>query len=143
MHDYDNVGKGGPEMGFEYVARAALVVIGVIHLLPGTVAFAPRRAAAMYGTRAGSRDLELLLRHRALLLAMIGAGTIAAAFLASIQVAAMIAVGISMTSFLALAMSIGRRELSAATTRVFRIDVFALALLAVAVLVLALTEWAG
>lgn len=113
-------------MRFEYVAQAALVLIGVIHIVPGIVACAPGRAGAVYGTGLGNRDQELLLRHRALLLALVGIGLVVGAFAAPIRVAAIIAAAISMTSFLALALTVGFRELNGKTKRVAWIDLVAL-----------------
>ncbi|MEV6557208.1 hypothetical protein AB0M22_15930 [Nocardia sp. NPDC051756] len=121
-------------MRFDYVAQAALVLIGVIHIVPGIVACAPGRAVAVYGTELGNRDQELLLRHRALLLALVGIGLIAGAFIAPVRVAAIIAAAISMTSFLALALTIGFGELNGKTKRVAWVDVVALIALAASAL---------
>lgn len=121
-------------MRFDYLAQAVLVLIGVIHVVPGIVACAPRRAAAVYGTELGNRDQELLLRHRALLLALVGTGLIVGAFVAPIRVAAFTAAAISMSSFLALAITVGFRELNEKTRRVAWVDAVALAALAVAVM---------
>ncbi|MFI6997010.1 hypothetical protein [Nocardia sp. NPDC050175] len=122
-------------MRFEYLAQAALVLIGVIHIVPGIVACAPGRAVAVYGTELGNRDQELLLRHRALLLALVGAGVIVGAFFAPIRVAAMTAAAISLISYLALAGTVGFHELNGKTKRVAWVDVVALIALAVAALV--------
>ncbi|MFD6155733.1 hypothetical protein ACFWF7_05805 [Nocardia sp. NPDC060256] len=121
-------------MRFEYLAQATLVLIGVIHIVPGIVACAPGRAAAVYGTELGNRDQELLLRHRALLLALVGAGVIVGALFAPIRVAAMTAAAISLISFLALARTVGFRDLNDKTKRVAWVDVVALIALAVAAL---------
>ncbi|WP_433661023.1 hypothetical protein ACQPW1_01750 [Nocardia sp. CA-128927] len=121
-------------MRFEYLAQAVLVLIGVIHVVPGIVACTPRRAVAVYGTDLGNRDQELLLRHRALLLALVGAGVIVGAFVAPIRVAAIIAAAISMSSFVALALTVGFRELNEKAKRVAWVDVFALVGLAIAAL---------
>ncbi|MFE9583270.1 hypothetical protein ACFYO1_43335 [Nocardia sp. NPDC006044] len=117
-------------MRFEYVAQAVLVLIGVIHSVPGIVACAPGRAVAVYGTGLGNHDQELLLRHRALLLAAVGIGLVVGAFAAPIRVAAFVAAAISMTSFVALAFTVGFRELNGKAKRVAWVDVVALIALA-------------
>lgn len=118
-------------MRFEYVAQAALVLVGVIHIVPGVVACAPGRAIAVYGTGLGNRDQELLLRHRALLLALVGIGLVVGAFAAPIRVAAIIAAAISMITFLALALTVGFCGLNGKTKRVAWVDVAALIALAI------------
>lgn len=119
----------------EVIGAVLLVVVGTVHVLPGVVAVAPARAATAYGADVPNRDLELLLRHRAVLLALVGIGLIVGAFVPSIRVA-MIATGILSTgSFLVLVATIGAGELNARTLRVARIDVGALAALVLTALV--------
>ncbi|MFF9481577.1 hypothetical protein [Streptomyces sp. NPDC014733] len=114
-------------------AAALLFLVGVVNLLPGVVAITPSRIGAAYGVAAdadGSPDLVLLLRHRAVLLALVGTGLLCAAFLSSLRVPAMAAGGVSMGTFLLFARV--TPALNGATMRVARIDLAALVRLAVA-----------
>ncbi|MBW0275225.1 hypothetical protein ATM97_08740 [Nocardia sp. MH4] len=117
----------------EVVGAVLLVVVGLVHVLPGVVAIAPGRAATAYGTDVPNRDLELLLRHRAVLLALVGIGLIVGAFVPSARPVTIAAGILSTGSFLVLTMAIGPRALDARTLRVARIDVGALAALVLAV----------
>ncbi|MEU3712071.1 hypothetical protein [Streptomyces catenulae] len=118
-------------MPTEPLTAALLFLVGVINLVPGAVAVAPSRIGAAYGIDVhADPDLVLLLRHRAVLLALVGTGLLGAAFLPSLRVPAMVAGGVSMGTFLLFART--TRALNGATKRVARIDLAALALLLVA-----------
>ncbi|WP_037733112.1 hypothetical protein [Streptomyces megasporus] len=120
-------------MWLDRAATALLLLVGAVNLLPGLVAFAPSRIATAYGVRVdgpGSADLTVLLRHRAVLLGLVGLALLCAAFVPSLRAVAVTAGAVSMGSFLLFAYS--TPGLGGATMRVARIDVAALALLAVA-----------
>lgn len=107
------------------------LAVAAVNLLPGGVAFAPERAVDLYGIAPLEGDaLLLLMRHRALLLAIVGVLLAVAAFVRSWRVPATVAGLLSMVTFIAMvAMSGG--EL-AKLQRVMWIDVGAVALLLVA-----------
>ncbi|MEU0484061.1 hypothetical protein ABZ260_33375 [Streptosporangium sp. NPDC006013] len=120
-------------MWLDRAATALLLLAGAVNLLPGFVAFAPSRITTAYGVSvdgAHSADLTVLLRHRAVLLGLVGLSLICAAFISSLRIPAVTAGAISMGSFLLLAYSTS--GLNSATMRVARIDVAAIVLLAVA-----------
>lgn len=120
-------------MWFDRVATALLLLVGAVNLLPGFVAFAPSRIATVYGVSVDgpdSADLTVLLRHRAVLLGLVGLSLICAVFIPSLRIPAVTAGVISMGSFLLLAYSTS--GLNSATMRVARIDVAAIVVLAVA-----------
>ncbi|MFD4429282.1 hypothetical protein [Nocardia sp. NPDC058497] len=119
----------------EIVGTVLLVGVGLVHVVPGVVALAPGRAAAVYGTAITNRDLELLLRHRAVLLALVGIGLIVGAFVPPVRAVTVAAGIISTSSFLVLAAVVGLGDLGAPTKRVARIDVGALAALVAAAVV--------
>lgn len=104
-----------------------LLLVGVVHLLPATVAFAPSRLPAAYGVTVDGPDLGLLLRHRAVLLGLVGAACVAAAFAPSLRGAVVIGALLSVTSFVVLA--VATPGTGSATGRVARIDVGAAVLL--------------
>jgi hypothetical protein len=87
------------------------------------------RVAWLYGITVGEPNLELLLRHRAVLFAWLGGFCVYAAFQPRYQGAALLAAAVSVLSFLLLAWSIG--GLNAALLRVVRVDLAAIALLVV------------
>ncbi|MGV9752611.1 hypothetical protein [Nocardia farcinica] len=113
------------------LTSALLLVVGAIHLAPGIVALSPRRARDLYGTAATDPDLALLLRHRAVLLALVGAGLMYAAFTPAVRPAMILAGFLSMLSFLAFAAR-DRGNLGPRTRRVARIDLAATVLLLLA-----------
>lgn len=120
-------------MWLDRVATALLLLVGAVNLLPGFIAFAPSRITTAYGVSVDgpdSADLTVLLRHRAVLLGLVGLSMIFAAFVPSLRIPAVTAAAISMGSFLLLAYSTS--GLNSATMRVARIDIVAIVLLAVA-----------
>jgi hypothetical protein len=122
----------------EHIGAALLVLVGLINLAPGLVAVAPGRVAAVYGTGAAStdRDLELLLRHRAVLLATVGTGLIVAAFAPTVRGHVISVAVVSMTTFVMLVLALGPAALNDRTKRVAMVDVLALLLLVPAIFVL-------
>lgn len=120
-------------MWTDRLITALFVVVGAVNLLPGFVALAPSQINTAYGVSiagSDSADLTVLLRHRAVLLGLVGIGLLCAAFLSSLRVPALSAGAISMGTFLLLAYSTS--GLNDATMRVARIDIAAFAALAVA-----------
>ncbi|MGY4985927.1 hypothetical protein [Streptomyces nigrescens] len=120
-------------MWLDRVTTALLLLVGLVNLLPGVVAFAPSKITTAYGVPAkgpGSADLTVLLRHRAVLLGLVGLALLCAAFVPSFHLPAVTAGAISMGSFLLLAYS--TPGLHSATMRVARIDIAAIVVLAVA-----------
>ncbi|MEV7089674.1 hypothetical protein AB0O07_27935 [Streptomyces sp. NPDC093085] len=117
------------------LVTALFLVVGAVNLLPGFVALAPSQIATAYGVSiagAHEADLTVLLRHRAVLLGLVGIGLLCAAFLTSLRVPALAAGAVSMGSFMLIAFT--APELNDATLRVARIDIGAFVLLLVAAL---------
>ncbi|MFD7089213.1 hypothetical protein ACFV94_15600 [Streptomyces sp. NPDC059896] len=120
-------------MWTDRLTSALFVVVGAVNLLPGVVALAPARITTAYGVSIDgphSADLTVLLRHRAVLLGLVGIALLCAAFIPSLRVPALVGGGISMGTFLLFAYS--TPGLNDATMRVARIDIAAIALLVVA-----------
>lgn len=90
-----------------YLVSAMLLVAGVIHLLPLSGALGSERLAALYGLPFSEPDLEILMRHRAVLFGLLGAFLVFAAFQHALQTAAYIGGFISVISFLCIAWSVG------------------------------------
>jgi hypothetical protein len=76
-------------------------VVGIIHLLPIAPVFAPDTLTRLYGVAPDDATQLLLLRHRALLLALVGALCVWAAWVPAIRPAALVAAGLNIAGFLA------------------------------------------
>jgi len=86
---------------------ALLVVTGVLHLLPLVGVLSSERVGGLYGISVQEPNLEILMRHRAVLFGLLGAFLILAGFDPSWQPAGLVAGFVSVTSFLVLARSVG------------------------------------
>lgn len=112
------------------VVVAILILVGIVNLLPAIGVLSPARLASLYGIAAPAGDLEILLRHRAVLFAIVGGLLIAAAFHAPLRWAAIVAGLVSMLSFVVIAWLVG--EPNTALRRVVLVDIVASAALAIA-----------
>lgn len=119
-------------MSASLIVSTLLVAIGAIHLIPAVGVFSPSRLRQLYGIAPDAPTLLLLLQHRALLFALLGAFLVLAAFRPSLQPLAFIAALVSMAGFLWMA---GHGPHDAAVVRVIRVDIVGLVLLAVAFVV--------
>ena len=113
----------------KYLVAAMLVVVGVIHLLPLSGVLGSERLASLYGLQFNEPNLEILMRHRAVLFGLLGAFMVFAAFKPAYQTAAFIGGFISVVSFFYLAWSVG--GYNAQVGRVFIVDVVAFVCLVV------------
>ena len=107
-----------------------LLIVGIIHLLPVTGVLGPERLSILYGISVSEPNLEVLMRHRAVLFALLGGYMVYAAFTPPAQVVAVIAGFISVASFLWLAQPV--QVINEQLMRVVVADYVALACLAVA-----------
>ncbi len=112
-----------------YIISIALIVVGIIHLLPLSGVLGADRLASLYGVAFEDPNAVILMRHRAVLLGLLGVYFVAAAFLPSLQISAFIAGFVSVVSFLLLAWSVGQYNGSIA--KVIAVDLVALAFLVV------------
>ncbi len=108
-----------------------LIAVGLLHLYPAVGVFGPGRLHALYEIGSSDPDTLLLLRHRAVLFALLGASMIAGGVYAPWRWPALTAGLISTLSFVVLAFPLS--DNSAAVTRVFWSDMAASAALIVAV----------
>ncbi len=56
----------------EKVITGLLVLVGIIHLLPVFGVLGVERLAALYGISLGEPNIEILMRHRAILFGLLG-----------------------------------------------------------------------
>ena len=115
------------------VVALILIAVGLLHLYPAVGVFGPGRLQALYDIGSSDADTLLLLRHRAVLFAMLGVAMIAGGVNARWRWPALIAGLVSTLSFVVLAFPLS--DNSAAVTRVFWSDVVASAALILAVLI--------
>ena len=112
-----------------YMVSAALVLVGIIHLLPLSGVLGGARLAALYGLPFDDPNLAILMRHRAVLFGLLGLFLVLAAFRPALQPLAFIAGFASVLSFLYLAWSVG--GYNSQVGRVFAADVVALVCLVI------------
>lgn len=117
----------------KFLVPSMLVVVGIIHLLPLSGVPGGERLAALYGLPVDEPNLQILMRHRAVLFGLLGAFLIAAAIKPAFRTAAFVGGFVSVVAFLALAGSVGNHN--AAIGRVVVADWVALACLTVGAVV--------
>ena len=119
----------------ENVITALMLVVAVIHLIPITGFFSAKRLTALYGVEVDNPDLEILMRHRAVLFGILGTFFAYAAFVPALQPIAFIAAAASLTTFFYLAAAVG--SYGPPLRKVVVADVIAVVCLAAAVLLYA------
>ncbi len=107
-----------------------LIVVGIIHLLPVSGVVSAARLTKLYGLAFDEPNLQILMRHRAVLFGLLGALMIAAAAMPTLRPAALVGGWVSVASFLWLAWSVG--DTNALIRRVVIADVIAAVCMAVA-----------
>lgn len=121
-----------PSMLAERFIQATLLVAAVIHLAPTTGLAGADALQRLYGLAPSDPATLLLLRHRAVLFALVALPLLAAIALRRWRLPALVAALISMASFIALAAGM---PLNAELSRVLRIDLVVAALVAIAIVV--------
>lgn len=112
-----------------YIVSGTLFIVAVIHLLPLSGVLSAERLTALYGISFSEPNLEIVMRHRAVLFGLLGVFLLYAAFQPQLQLLAFIAAFASIVSFLWLAWSVG--NYNAQIGRVFAADMVALVCLVV------------
>ncbi len=78
----------------------SFALVGIIHLLPVAPVVAPQTLTRLYGIAPDDASLLLLMRHRAVLLAIVGLLCLWAAWTPAIRPAALAAAGLNVAGFL-------------------------------------------
>ncbi|MCK7548946.1 phosphopantetheine adenylyltransferase [Marinobacter koreensis] len=91
----------------EKVVTGLLMLVGIIHLLPVSGVLGADRLAALYGISLCEPNIEILMRHRAILFGLLGLFLVYAAFQPSLQTLAIVAGLVSVVSFISIAWSVG------------------------------------
>jgi len=105
----------------------ALLLISLIHALPLLGVLGAARLSTLYGIAVTEPNLEILLRHRAVLFGMLAVFLAYAAFKPELHTLALTGGLLSVLGFMALTMMVGNPN--AALQTVFKVDVAALGLL--------------
>ena len=87
--------------------KASLIIAGVIHLLPIAGVLGAKTIEKMYGVPVSDPNLEILLRHRAVLFGLLGTFLIFSAFKPMLQGLAFPAGALSVICFIWIAYSTG------------------------------------
>lgn len=85
----------------------ALLLVGLLNFLPVLGVLSAQRIESAYGVDVTSPDLEILLRHRAVLFGIVGTFIIASALRPELRWPAIAAGLVSMVSFVLLAQMVG------------------------------------
>ena len=78
----------------------AFAVVGAIHLMPVAPAFVPETLSRLYGIAPSDSTMLVLMRHRALLLALVGILCLWASWAPGVRPAALLAAAINVVGFL-------------------------------------------
>lgn len=111
----------------------SMLIVAVIHLLPLSGFFGGEHLASLYGITLQDPNLEILMRHRAILFAILGSFLAYAAFRPSLQPIAFVAAFMSISTFFYLAYAVG--GFNAAIRKVVIVDAIAAIALAIAIIV--------
>ncbi|TDR23568.1 phosphopantetheine adenylyltransferase [Marinicella litoralis] len=108
-----------------------LFVIGLINFLPLIGLLSTAQLSQAYGVVINNNELEVLMRHRALLFGIMGGFVFCALFKPQLRTAALVMTGISMVGFLFLVWSVG--EVNDALMKVTMVDILGILCLLLAV----------
>lgn len=89
------------------LVSAALVIAGIVHLVPLVGVLGAGTLAGLYGLDFSEPNLSILMRHRAVLFGLLGSVLVVAAFRRALQPAAVGMGLVSVVSFLLIAGSTG------------------------------------
>ncbi len=112
------------------LAQSLLFTVSVIHLLPVVGVLGQESISKLYGVSISDSNTEILMRHRAVLFAIVGLFLLLSVFKSDYQPLAILIGLISVVSFLLLSWS--TEGLNPEMSRVVKIDWVALVLLIVA-----------
>lgn len=115
----------------EHTITAMLLIITAIHLVPIMGFLGVERLQALYGEPITSNNMEILMRHRAVLFGILGVFFAYAAFTPALQPLAFLAAMATLAPFFYLAFSVG--DYNAAIQKIVMGDVVATIALVVAV----------
>lgn len=89
------------------LVSVGLAIAGIINLLPTIGVAGAGWLRSLYGFEIANPDLEILLRHRAILFGIVGVLLLAAAIHSGLRDVAVLVAGASMASFIVIALLVG------------------------------------
>jgi len=92
---------------YERAITGLMLVVALIHLLPISGFFGVERLTSLYDVEISGANMEILMRHRAILFGILGGFLAYAAFRPAMQPIAFLAAFISLSSFFYLTLSVG------------------------------------
>ncbi|MEM9533759.1 MAG: phosphopantetheine adenylyltransferase [Pseudomonadota bacterium] len=122
-----------------FVTGLVLLLVAAIHAIPLVGVVSAERVASLYGVAVNDPNLEILLRHRAVLFGLLAVFLACSAFRAALRGAGLIVAAASVVSFLLLAQLVG--GYNPAIANVVRADWVALGLLVVGGATHSLERW--
>lgn len=114
----------------EIIFRIILGLVGIVNFIPSLAAFLPAKIKTGYGIEIPDVNYELLLRHRAMMLGIIGGLMIYAALTKKNYDLATLLGLISMVSFVAF-FFMGNGVINAEISKVMKIDAVAIVFLVI------------
>ena len=91
----------------EKIIAVMMLIIAVIHLIPVMGVLGAARLETLYGISINTPELEILMRHRAVMFGILGAFFVYAAFVPFLQPIAFLAAAATLIPFFYLAFSVG------------------------------------
>ena len=125
-------------LNLQTINSILLFIIGIINILPIITFFDISRTESLYGIKINGESLEVLMRHRGVLLALLGTGLIYSVFKPEFRLPIIIAALVSKFVFIFLTYSTA--NVSAEVGKVALIDVVSIVVLLV---VLVIEFWAN
>ncbi len=113
----------------KHLVSMSLILVGIIHLIPLSGVLSAEKLYSLYGIVFDEPNLEILMRHRAVLFGILGSFLVLAAFKPAYQLAGLVTGFVSVISFIYLALTVG--DYNEHIARVFWADIVALVLLVV------------
>jgi hypothetical protein len=114
------------------VITILLIIVAAIHLIPVSGAIGPERLSILYGLSFDEANIAILMRHRAILFALLGVFFLCAAFNPGLQPLAFVAGFTSVASFIAISWSVG--NYNSAIQKVVLADIVAFVCLSIALI---------
>ncbi len=123
-------------MNLQLASSVLIFIIGVVNILPIIAFFDMSKTESLYGLKVSGESLEVLMRHRGVLLALLGTGLIYSVFKPEFRLPMIVAALVS--KFVFIFLTYMTSNVTSEVLKVAMIDVVSIFVLAV---VLAIELW--